>query len=428
MSSIVVEAQNISKRFQIGARQQRHDTLRDALTSALRSSVSRLRQKGRLKTDPPRDVVWALKDVSFRVERGEVLGIIGHNGAGKSTLLKILARITRPTCGYAQVIGRVGSLLEVGTGFHPELTGRENIYLNGAIVGMRRRDVERRFDEIVAFAEIEQFLDTPVKRYSSGMYVRLAFSVAAHLEPDILLVDEVLAVGDARFHSKCMQRIRDIHNQGTTILLVTHSMWQVQTVCSRALCLQQGKIVSDGSPLTVIADYRKMAETGDDFRVSSRSELADCGWSPEFEQCQAWAKILALEIQPDDSWASANTAFPESGMWVAISALTRNVRRVRSFVRVTSPDGFPYFTVWSDVMEVPRQATLSCRANLPHLMLVPGSYVLYAGLCAPDDSYHILAEGRIPFAVQTPNGQLPDIRSGVVWNKADWELVVTPGR
>jgi lipopolysaccharide transport system ATP-binding protein len=202
-------------------------------------------------------LLWALKDVSFEVKRGEVVGIIGRNGAGKSTLLKILSRITEPTEGYADIIGRVGSLLEVGTGFHPELTGRENIYLNGSILGMKRAEIERRFDEIVAFAEIERFIDTPVKYYSSGMYVRLAFAVAAHLEPEILLVDEVLAVGDAAFQKKCLGKMQEVGREGRTILFVSHNMTAVQNLCQRCVWLDSGRTSEDGPSGQVISSYLK---------------------------------------------------------------------------------------------------------------------------------------------------------------------------
>ena len=206
---------------------------------------------------------WALNDVGFEVEPGEVLGLIGSNGAGKSTLLKILSRITRPTAGRVELYGRVRSLLEVGTGFHPELTGRENIFFNGAILGMRREETARKFDEIVAFAEVEKFIDSPVKHYSSGMYVRLAFAVAAYLEPEILLVDEVLAVGDARFWSKSTERMRELNRQGSTIVLVTHNMFLIQTMASRALWLRGGEIAGYGSPLNVIGQYRQESEKAD---------------------------------------------------------------------------------------------------------------------------------------------------------------------
>ncbi|MCJ7620698.1 MAG: ABC transporter ATP-binding protein, partial [Anaerolineae bacterium] len=222
MTDIAVHVENLSKQYRIGAPQARYKTLRESLVDMASAPVHRLRRLG--QPSPENETIWALKDVSFDVKKGEVVGIIGRNGSGKTTLLKILSRITEPTEGHAEIKGRVGSLLEVGTGFHPELTGRENIYLNGAILGMKRAEIDERFDEIVAFSEIERFLDTPVKRYSSGMYVRLAFSVAAHLEPEILLVDEVLAVGDAAFQKKCLGKMGDVAREGRTGLFVSHNM------------------------------------------------------------------------------------------------------------------------------------------------------------------------------------------------------------
>jgi lipopolysaccharide transport system ATP-binding protein len=220
--------------------------------TGLRSSLARLRDGS--KDNQGRDL-WALKDVSFEVAEGEVLGIIGRNGAGKSTLLKILSRITEPTTGAADVYGRVGSLLEVGTGFHPELTGRENIYLSGTILGMSRQDIRRQFDEIVDFAELGAVLDTPVKRYSSGMYMRLAFSVAAHLQPDVLMIDEVLAVGDANFQQKCLGKMNEVAEQGRTVLFVSHNMAAVQQLCDRAILLQHGHLVAQGDPAAIVASY-----------------------------------------------------------------------------------------------------------------------------------------------------------------------------
>ena len=201
--------------------------------------------------------VWAINKISFEVQPGEVLGIIGPNGAGKSTLLKILARITRPTTGQADLYGRAGSLLGVGTGFHPDLTGRENIYLNGAILGMKKSEITRKFDEIVAFAQIDNFLDTPAKRYSNGMYLRLAFAIAAHLEPDILLLDEVLTVADAAFQKKCLRKIKDANQEGTTVLFVSHNLTSVQELCNRAMCIRSGELRDEGKPETVIANYLK---------------------------------------------------------------------------------------------------------------------------------------------------------------------------
>jgi lipopolysaccharide transport system ATP-binding protein len=245
MTEIAIRVENLSKLYRIGAAQERHDTLRDALAARLR--------RNEREAEP--NTIWALKDVSFEVKRGEVVGVIGRNGAGKSTLLKLLSRITEPTSGRAEIHGRVGSLLEVGTGFHPELTGRENIYLNGVILGMKRVEISARFDEIVAFAELEKFLDTPVKRYSSGMYVRLAFAVAAHLEPEILLVDEVLAVGDAEFQRKCLGKMGDVAKEGRTVLFVSHNMAAIQRLCEKSLLLRCGELVASGPSHQVTGSF-----------------------------------------------------------------------------------------------------------------------------------------------------------------------------
>ncbi len=255
MTEPVIQVQHISKMFHIGRLRQQHDTLRDSLMAGLKSSTGRLRRRDPAAGGASDDSLWALRDVSFEVQPGEIVGIIGRNGAGKSTLLKILSRITEPTDGQALIHGRVGSLLEVGTGFHPELTGRENIYLNGAILGMRRTEIDRKFDEIVAFAEIEQFLDTPVKRYSSGMYVRLAFAVAAHLEPEILLVDEVLAVGDVEFQRKCLGKMGDVAKTGRTVLFVSHNMAAIEGLCTHGVLLKKGRVTSYGRVKDVIEDY-----------------------------------------------------------------------------------------------------------------------------------------------------------------------------
>jgi homopolymeric O-antigen transport system ATP-binding protein len=252
MAPVAVRVQNLSKEYRIGLRAERYKTLRDSLASLVTAPVRVLRRRNRPEGD---DLLLALRDVNFEIRSGEVVGIIGPNGAGKSTLLKILSRITEPTRGFAEIHGRVGSLLEVGTGFHPELTGRENIYLNGAILGMRRVEIERKFDEIVAFSEVEQFIDTPVKRYSSGMYLRLAFAVAAHLEPEILLVDEVLAVGDAEFQKKCLGKMGDVAQEGRTVIFVSHNMPAVQALCTRAILLRNGSVAIDGSTGDVLREY-----------------------------------------------------------------------------------------------------------------------------------------------------------------------------
>ncbi|HXT16691.1 MAG TPA: polysaccharide ABC transporter ATP-binding protein [Gemmatimonadaceae bacterium] len=257
MSHVVIRAEGLSKSYRIGLEEKRPDTLVGRMTSLARKPIDNLRSLRRLTRtgDEAPDIVWALRDASFDVRQGEVVGLIGRNGAGKSTLLKILSRITAPTTGSATVHGRVGSLLEVGTGFHPELTGRDNVFLNGAILGMSRAEIARQFDEIVSFAGVERFIDTPVKRYSSGMYLRLAFAVAAHLNPEILIVDEVLAVGDLEFQKKCLGKMSDVARGGRTVLFVSHNMAAVQRLCSRTILLHNGTIHRDGDTQSVVGEY-----------------------------------------------------------------------------------------------------------------------------------------------------------------------------
>ncbi len=261
MSDVAVRVEGLSKRYRLGAVQS-YKTVRESIMGALGGPR---RWLGRLGSDTSdeADTIWALKDVSFDVKHGEVVGIIGRNGAGKSTLLKILSRITEPTEGTVEIHGRVGSLLEVGTGFHPELSGRENIFMNGAILGMRQAEIRRKFDEIVAFAEVEQFIDTPVKRYSTGMYMRLAFAVAAHLEPEILVVDEVLAVGDAQFQKKCLGKMGDVARQGRTVLFVSHQMAAVRVLCGQSAWLHNGRIESFGPTVAILQSYLKESQPQD---------------------------------------------------------------------------------------------------------------------------------------------------------------------
>src|SRR5437773_247006 len=256
MSDIAIRVENLSKRYEIGAAKRRHDTLRDQLADGLKALFRNNGQPRQRK-----ESIWALKDVSFEIKHGEVVGFIGRNGAGKSTLLKILSRITEPTAGHAEVRGRVGSLLEVGTGFHGELTGRENIYLNGAILGMKNAEIDRNFDAIVAFAEIDKFLDTPVKHYSSGMYVRLAFAVASSLEPEILIIDEVLAVGDAQFQKKCLGKMGDVARGGRTVLFVSHQMGMLAQLCESCILLEKGNLLTQDKTDKVINIYLNKQST-----------------------------------------------------------------------------------------------------------------------------------------------------------------------
>ncbi|ELS30813.1 MULTISPECIES: ABC transporter ATP-binding protein [Pseudanabaena] len=256
MSDVVIQVENLSKKYIIGhQKQESYRSLREAIANGTKKFAQNFLRKDRFRPDEVKEEFWALKDISFEIKRGDRIGIIGRNGAGKSTLLKILSRIIEPTAGKILIKGRVVSLLEVGTGFHPELTGRENIYLNGAILGMKRNEIKTKFDEIVAFAEVERFLDTPVKRYSSGMYIRLAFAVAAHLEPEILIVDEVLAVGDAAFQKKCLGKMEDVGKQGRTVLFVSHNIAAVEKLCDRGILLANGELRYIGDRTNAITKY-----------------------------------------------------------------------------------------------------------------------------------------------------------------------------
>ena len=264
----IISVQNLGKKYTLSHQsQERYTALRDVMANGARRFANKLRHPFIVpENDSTHEEFWALKDVSFDIQQGDRVGIIGRNGAGKSTLLKILSRITEPTVGQVKIKGRVASLLEVGTGFHPELTGRENIYLNGAILGMGKAEIKKKFDEIVAFAEVEKFLDTPVKRYSSGMYVRLAFAVAAHLEPEILIVDEVLAVGDAQFQKKCIGRMDEVSRNGKTVLFVSHNFPAVQRLCNKAILLESGKVKSQGEVSIILAQYMQTVSQHDDVR------------------------------------------------------------------------------------------------------------------------------------------------------------------
>jgi lipopolysaccharide transport system ATP-binding protein len=290
-----IEVQHLSKRYQLGVA-PRHRSLRDQLSATMRSFFSRGAK------DSDGGAFWALDDVSFNVADGEILGVIGRNGAGKSTLLKIISRITTPTSGEIRLRGRVGSLLEVGTGFHPELSGRENIFLNGSILGLKRAEIERKFDEIVSFAEIGQFIDTPVKRYSSGMYVRLAFAVAAHLEPEILIVDEVLAVGDASFQKRCIGKMSEVARQGRTVLFVSHNMVAVERLCTRVIRLEKGRVAGDGAPGEMIAEYLRGA-----FELTRHISWDDPATAPGSPTVRIARAEVRADASPEDDVLTVRT-------------------------------------------------------------------------------------------------------------------------
>ncbi len=315
----IISVRGLGKRYHIGAQQPRYGNLRESLASWARSPLRAFRSR----IGQAHPTIWALKDVSFDLMPGEILGIIGRNGAGKTTLLKVLSRITEPTEGEAKLWGRVASLLEVGTGFHPELTGRENIFLNGAILGMRKAEIDRKFDEIVSFAEVERFIDTPVKRYSSGMYVRLAFAVAAHLEPDILIVDEVLAVGDASFQKKCLGKMREVGQGGRTVLFVSHNMAAVNLLCTRAILLSEGAVRCDGPVSETVNEYLSEDGAGNGERVWSDPRSAPGGERVRIEAVRIVSGERVSSQVPIDQEVSIEVEFMtlESG----ISSLAANI-------------------------------------------------------------------------------------------------------
>jgi lipopolysaccharide transport system ATP-binding protein len=373
MTGTAISIQNISKKYLIG--HQRHDTLRDQLSSLFKD---RLGAKGSNHTSD----LWALRQVNMDVEQGEVVGIIGRNGAGKSTLLKILSRITEPTTGRVELFGRVGSLLEVGTGFHPELTGRENIYMNGAILGMTRKEIETKYDQILEFADIEKFIDTPVKRYSSGMYVRLAFAVAAHLEPEILLVDEVLAVGDVAFQRKCLGKMNDIASTGRTVIFVSHNMSAVQTLCKRGIYLDEGRVAYDGQIDRVVSYYLSTLEQSVTTTLADRQDRSGRGNfrlnDVEISSPGEWNSKTLATGQPARIKFIISEARP--GMVCSFTIYDQKGQHV-SFFRssLTSPD---------DTIDKSLNNEFIC--DIDALPLLPGQYRIDFGL-----SYNEIYEDRL---------------------------------
>jgi lipopolysaccharide transport system ATP-binding protein len=375
MSDSVITVENLSKRYIIGHQMNRHDGLRHQIEAALRNPWRWLGARSK-EREVASEEFWALKDVSFEVKRGEVVGIIGRNGAGKSTLLKVLSRITEPTQGRIRLQGRVASLLEVGTGFHPELTGRENIFLNGAILGMSEVEIKRKFDEIVAFSEIEQFLDTPVKRYSSGMYVRLAFAVAAHLQPEILIVDEVLAVGDAAFQKKCLGKMQAVSgNEGRSVLFVSHNMQAIRQLCGRLVLLDQGRVAYAGSVYEGTSAY--LGQKAAHHRASI--ELANYPRSCEPDR----AKLLRIEFF-DERGRVLGQCSRESDLMVVVSfRVMQTVAALDIPMAVVHVEGQRVFSEkYSDQMQKAPLAPgdYTVRFTLPLRFLKLESYFLVVGL------------------------------------------------
>ncbi len=375
----IIRVEELSKLYRIGMRQQPYQTLRDSLGAAVRAPFRFFSHD-----NSGVERIWALRGISFDVQPGATIGIIGRNGAGKSTLLKILSRITEPTSGRIQLYGRVGSLLEVGTGFHPELTGRENIFLNGAIIGMRRTEITRKFDEIVAFSEIERFIDTPVKHYSSGMYTRLAFAVAAHLEPEILIIDEVLSVGDLAFQKKCFGKMSDVAGQGRTVLFVSHNMEAVRKICDQTILLDQGEIVSVGKTENVINRYM---EDG----VSAESVYRILPPRDE-ENAPGYAYKLVIE----DGESRPSSAIPVGNPW-QIRVYFKIDRTVEHFIiglGLFTNLNSPLRTCWSEPRDLePGEYEAVFREET--IILAAGSYLIAVGLSTAERPFHYIEDAGV---------------------------------
>ncbi|MEO7863988.1 MAG: ABC transporter ATP-binding protein [Nitrospirales bacterium] len=365
MSDIAIHVEHLSKQYHIQSANERHDKLGDTLMGSLRSIVGRAS-----RPHVSQSSFWALKDISFDVKQGEVIGLIGGNGAGKSTLLKILSRITDPTEGKADIFGRMSSLLEVGTGFVGDLSGRENVYLSGAILGMRKSEIDRRFDAIVEFSGVEKFIDTPVKRYSSGMYVRLGFSVAAHLEPDILVVDEVLAVGDAAFQQKCLGKMGDVAKAGRTVIFVSHNMAAMQGMCSKCYLLKGGKLVAEGVPRAVIEQYMAGSASGEAIQLGQRKDRQGTG------------EIRIEEVTVcDEKGRPIDNALCGQNICFAVSYRSRDnkpISRLDVHITFYTTVGHFMFNCSSEASghpfdALPPKGQVFC--HIPELPLSPGRYV-----------------------------------------------------
>jgi lipopolysaccharide transport system ATP-binding protein len=418
MSDLAIRADRISKKYKIGAQVQTYRTLRESLVDYLGRSFHAKRSKDGNK--PYQSTIWALRDVSFEVRQGEVIGILGRNGAGKSTLLKVLSRITRPTSGEARLRGRVGSLLEVGTGFHPELTGRENIFLNGAILGMRRDEIESNFEKIVDFAEIGPFLNTPVKRYSSGMYMRLAFAVAAHMEPEVLMIDEVLAVGDAAFQKKCLGKMGEFAGEGRTVLFVSHNLGAIQSLCQRSILLSEGILIEDGPSSKVIKNYLKLC--------GSKADISGMvTWSEDSAPGCPEIKLLSAKISNVNGVVGDQFDVNEPIQIEFTYRVYMLVRGMRLIVVVNTQEGVLVFASTDHDQHTPEDlpGTYVCRVNIPPGLLNRSQYSIqiigdipgFRTLIPGNDILHFSCIGN------TPHGSYyPENWPGVVAPKLDWCL------
>jgi len=417
MSDLAIRAENIGKRYLLGQNAGAYQTFRDTFQSWLRDPLKKTAEVGE------DEAVWALKDVSFEVRQGEVLGIIGRNGAGKSTLLKVLSRVTEPTEGYAEIHGRVGSLLEVGTGFHPELTGRENIYLNGAILGMKRSEIDAKFDEIVDFSEVERFIDTPVKRYSSGMYLRLAFAVAAHLEPEILVVDEVLAVGDAEFQRKCLGKMNDVAQEGRTVLFVSHNMSAIQRLTEETLVIDKGHLLMRAPTAQAVDHYLSQGLSQQGERAWEEEELPKTA-APFFPRA---IRVCNENHEVVDSVRSTDPFIIEveydleqdiTGLRVGIYLISTRGEYILTSFDTDDPDRFDAFSVR------PAGHYVS-RCVIPADYLNEGRFLIGLNASSFRVKRYFHDEQALTFnvdAVGAPGMHWPEPRLGPVRPRLDWEI------
>jgi len=419
MSDIVVKVENLGKRYKIGAAIDRAPTLRDAIVRAAQWPVRRLRGEAR----PSKETIWAMRGVSFEVKRGQVLGVIGRNGAGKSTLLKVLSQITEPTEGYARITGRVGSLLEVGTGFNQELTGRENIFLNGAILGMKRREILKKFDEIVDFSGVEKFIDTPVKRYSSGMYLRLAFSVAAHLEPEILVVDEVLAVGDADFQRKCLGKMSDVASEGRTVLFVSHNMSAVLRLTDSAIVLERGKLVYDAPTQEAVEFYMSSGYSQSSERIWSRAEVPESAApfrpiSLRVVDPRGQITDLVRSIEPLTVEVEYELDAPIQGLRVGVYLLSIRGDLVFTSFDTDSAEQYNQFAS----REAGRYVS---RCQIPADFFNEGQYVLGINASSYGIKRYFQDEHALTFSIDpmgAPGKQWTEVRLGTIRPRLNWKI------
>jgi lipopolysaccharide transport system ATP-binding protein len=422
MSDIAIRVEGLGKRYRIGAPAMNYRTLRDTFTDALRAPARLLARK---RADEKLNSIWALKDISFEVRQGQVLGVIGRNGAGKSTLLKILSRVTDPTEGLGEIHGRVGSLLEVGTGFHPELTGRENIYLNGAILGMHRTEIDRKFDEIVCFADVGPFIDTPVKRYSSGMYLRLAFAVAAHLEPEILVVDEVLAVGDAEFQRKCLGKMSDVAQQGRTVLFVSHNMSAVMRLTQEALVIEKGRLSMRAPTPQAVDYYLSQGYSQEGQRLYEADEVPDeaAPFHPlavRLKNARGAVVDTIKSIEPCMVEVEYELHGPITGLRIGIYLMSTRGEYIFTSFDTDEAERFEHIATRSAGKYV-------SQCTIPADFLNEGRFVIGLNASSYRVRRYFQDEKALTFtvdAVGAPGMQWPEPRMGAVRPRLDWKIEV----